>query len=537
MEKVLRFLVILFLIVLATILPGLQGATPQVSAQTISVASLRKPGNTPDPAKENGTRGLHRGNVKLEPRGGPVLTRAQNAPALPVNDCVSALPNNGLDNYISAFAVSGGNLYVAGFFTQTFDGAVKNLNKIARFDGTNWSALPNQGLDGVVNALAVVGSDLYVGGQFSKTADGAVTHLNNIAKFDGTSWSALPHEGLNQTVYALAASFPPGGGVASLYVGGDFTGTADGAVTGLNGIAKFKSTTWSALPNNGLNDYVSTLAVSGKDLYVGGGFTQTNDATVTNLNYIAKFRKGTWSALPNHGLDNEVYTLAVSSPRGAGTPIVYAGGSFTKTGDGTLLLNRVAEFSGGGWSALPHGGLDDEVYTLAVSGNNLYAGGAFFESTDGAVTNMNNIAKFGASNWSVLPHNGMNDQVYSMALKGGDLYVGGPFTGTGDGVVSNLNAIAKFPKPGKPSLKSPPNNANLGTARPTLEWNAANCTDTYQVIVKNAATGQTVDKKVGLAVLKYKTKPLTAATKFQWFVQACNSFGCVTSAARTFSTP
>jgi len=30
-----------------------------------------------------------------------------------------------------------------------------------------------------------------VGGNFTQTADGAVTNLNGIAKFDGTKWSAL----------------------------------------------------------------------------------------------------------------------------------------------------------------------------------------------------------------------------------------------------------------------------------------------------------------------------------------------------------
>jgi len=59
-----------------------------------------------------------------------------------------------------------------------------------------------------VYALAVVGSDLYVGGYFNETADGAVTNLNNIAKFSITSntWSALPHNGLDLGVLALAVS-------------------------------------------------------------------------------------------------------------------------------------------------------------------------------------------------------------------------------------------------------------------------------------------------------------------------------------------
>jgi hypothetical protein len=38
-----------------------------------------------------------------------------------------------------------------------------------------------------------------------------------------------------------------------------------------------------------LNDYVYTMATSTSDLYVGGGFTQTGDGTVTGLRNIARY--------------------------------------------------------------------------------------------------------------------------------------------------------------------------------------------------------------------------------------------------------
>ena len=40
-------------------------------------------------------------------------------------------------------------------------------------------------LNDQVFALAVMGSDLYVGGYFSQTADGTVKNLNHIAKYSG----------------------------------------------------------------------------------------------------------------------------------------------------------------------------------------------------------------------------------------------------------------------------------------------------------------------------------------------------------------
>jgi hypothetical protein len=90
-------------------------------------------------------------------------------------------------------------------------------------------------------------------------------------------------------------------------------------------------------------------------------------------------------------------------------------------------------------------------------------------------------------------------------------------------------------KPGKPILKAPANNAALGTVRAKLKWNPASCAESYQVVVKDTATKKTVDKKAGLTVLKYKTKPLERGSEYKWFVKACNPFGCNRSSPRLFT--
>lgn len=48
-----------------------------------------------------------------------------------------------------------------------------------------WQALPHGGLNGTVNALAAVGNDLYVGGFFTETADEHVKDLNGVALLSG----------------------------------------------------------------------------------------------------------------------------------------------------------------------------------------------------------------------------------------------------------------------------------------------------------------------------------------------------------------
>lgn len=77
-------------------------------------------------------------------------------------------------------------------------------------------------------------------------------------------------------------------------------------------------------------------------------------------------------------------------------------------------------------------------------------------------------------------------------------------------------------KPARPKLKSPVNNPTLTISRVTLKWKAASCAIKYKVIVKNAATGKTADRKAGLTVLKYKTDPLPKGATYKWFVKACN---------------
>jgi hypothetical protein len=159
--------------------------------------------------------------------------------------------------------------------------------------------------------LAVSGSDLYVGGYFVRTGDGTLTSLGRIARYDTTAgtWNALPNQGLNNTVLALAMSG------SDLYVGGYFDQTGDGTLTNLGRTARYDTTagTWNALPNQGLNDDVFALAVSDSDLYVGGDFAQTGDGALTNLGRIAH---GTSAAL-----EPEIQVLdgATDIPDGTGS--------------------------------------------------------------------------------------------------------------------------------------------------------------------------------------------------------------------------
>jgi N-acetylneuraminic acid mutarotase len=292
-------------------------------------------------------------------------------------------PHNGnaLDNTVFSLAAdSNGLIYAGGSFMKTANGSVPDLNRIARYDpATNtWSALANSGLNGFVYAVAIEGNNLYVAGDFTRTGDNLVI-LNRIARYDLTTgtWFAMPGNGLNSTVYSLNITG------SKLYVGGDFSRTANSSVTNLNRIARFDLSTniWSALASDGVNGLVNGLASSGNDLYAGGFFTQTFDGATTNLNSIARYNTvtNTWSPLAHNGLDNVASRLRVFDD------LLYVRGQFTGTADGATSLNRLALYNlpTNAWSPISGSPADyvtaNQTNAMLRSGNEMYVGGQFTE--------------------------------------------------------------------------------------------------------------------------------------------------------------
>ena len=109
-----------------------------------------------------------------------------------------------LNNRVYALAVSGTTLYVGGGFTSVNNNGtpLPAAVAIARWDGANWSALgsgcANTGaLNGAVAALAMIGTDLYVGGNFTDVNNNGTVlpAADRIAKWDGANWSALGSNG------------------------------------------------------------------------------------------------------------------------------------------------------------------------------------------------------------------------------------------------------------------------------------------------------------------------------------------------------
>jgi len=374
----------------------------------------------------------------------------------------NALPNGGFENgQVLAMAAVGGDLYVGGYFSGTGDWSLGPLGNVARYDTLTrtWHPLPRAGLSSIVYAMAAVGTDLYVAGGFSHTGDGAVTDLGNIVRFDtiAETWHTMPSGGVTTTpdredhVFALAVDGN------DLYVGGEFSRTGDGSLTDLGGIARYdtQTRTWHALAAEGVNGSVRAMSVSRGVLYAGGTFQATGDGSVTELGNIARF-DGAWHALAHHGLSGT--TTGIVRALAFVDNGLYVGGGFTQTADGAVTdLNRIARYdtTSDVWRPLPRLGLNDQVFALAIADGALYVGGYPTATGDGTLADLGRIAIYEPSQdvWRAMPNGGLavggagHCRVETLLPRGADLYVGGGFEATGDWSVTGMGGIARYGPP------------------------------------------------------------------------------------------
>jgi len=247
------------------------------------------------------------------------------------------------------------------------------------------------------------------------------TRANGVAGFDGTNWFQLNGGLMNNT--AVIAVNTDG---QYLYVSGIFANADD--PTAFNS-ARWDGTNWSTL--GGITGLTYAHKKSGNNLYVGGAFTKAGGQGITN---IARWDGTNWFSLGSGITNNGLGTYGVTTIAIQGNNI-YAGGVFPAAGNAAAI--DVAYYDGSTWHAMgnpfPSGG----VLALTFVGNTLYAGGYFTNGTLG----ITNIARWNGSIWSALPGNGPNNRVYDLATDGTNLFVGGMFTQIGGIPASN---VAKF---------------------------------------------------------------------------------------------
>ncbi|HEX6886161.1 MAG TPA: HYR domain-containing protein [Planctomycetota bacterium] len=329
---------------------------------------------------------------------------------------------------------NGPALFVAGSFTIA---GTTNVARIAKWDGSGWSAAVGQLYDGAVHALVVhddgSGPALYAGGAFESALPPLFLVANRIARWNGSNWSSLG-SGMNDTVYALASHDE--GGTPVLYAGGEFT-TAGGVSA--SRIARWDGSSWTAL-GSGMDDAVHALVSyddgGGSALYAGGDFTTAGGVAVSR---IAQWDGSSWSSLGS-GLSGTVNALATHDD-GGGTSL-YAAGAFSTAGG--VTARRVARWDGASWAALGDG-VSSTVLALATyddgGGTALYAAGAF--STAGGVT-ASRIAKWNGSSWAALGSGVTGGQVRALGVhdagQGPVLFAGGTFQAAGGALALQIAA-------------------------------------------------------------------------------------------------
>lgn len=355
--------------------------------------------------------------------------------------------SNGVNGNVNAIALCGNDLYIGGNFTALNDGTAANYVASWNLSTGSWSPLlsgTSNGVSAQVNALAVKDNNIFIGGKFTFLGNGT-TSANRIAIWNNSAhtWSVLPYgtsNGVNNDVSSIAVTGD------YVYFGGSFTFLGDNS-TFAKRIARWNtlSGSWSILPaelSDGTGGNILALAASGNDIYAGGYFTSLGNGSAANR--IAKWNSASnsWSALVGsavNGLYSSVNAIASSGSN------IYIGGDFTVLGDGITPVRNIAKWNGG-WSQIGGGnnGLPGPVNAISVSGSNVFMGGQFNYLSDFA-TSANNIVKWNGSSWSVVPcgsSNGVKGTVYSIAVNGNDVYVGGNFILFGD--ETSANRIAKW---------------------------------------------------------------------------------------------
>ncbi|GIV23724.1 MAG: hypothetical protein KatS3mg025_1383 [Bacteroidia bacterium] len=278
-----------------------------------------------------------------------------------------------------------GKLIVGGEFAGIGNSSAQNL---AAYDPTTntWSAVGG-GVSGPVYALAVYDGELLVGGGFTQVGN-PPQYIAYFARWNGSQWLAPDPSNTSQL---LMGGVPRAFGLFQnkLYVAGSFVAgyynNTDLAYLAIWNKAQQRLD--PAYPSGqGPNNNIWCATVWNGKLYIGGDFTIAGSAS----GKLVTFDGNQFQSVPGAPTSGSVRALL---PVGSD---LYVAGSFTSLGNGTVV-NRVAKLSStGSWSALGSGLGPTIVSSLAWYNNALYAGGSFTQDGGGSL-NVGYIAAYGTS--------------------------------------------------------------------------------------------------------------------------------------------
>jgi len=274
---------------------------------------------------------------------------------------------------------------------------------------------------------------LFAGGLFD-TAN--VLSANNTAFWTGKVFERLGGlVGGNVTAFALFKGH--------LYAGGAFDLTQappHGHLHTVGPVVRWDGRGWEpvdAAQFPGAGRRVNALAVYHGELYAGGYFGADDEGPAIAcrnhgrvVNNIARWDGHRWHNVSG-GVNGEVFALAVYDGR------LYVGGAFTAA-DGQPAY-YIAAWNGTHWAALEGGGTDGTVYALAAAAaaQGVYVGGNFTFANAGLPVNHVALYRPGPATWHALG-GGLDGAVLALAVNDTAVYVGGQFHSANNGTLTLL---------------------------------------------------------------------------------------------------
>lgn len=289
-----------------------------------------------------------------------------------------------------------GDLIAAGQFE--FAGA-RPVNRIARWDGSNWNAMA-AGFDDAVNTITVSSDDRIFAG--TQAPD------RRVYEWNGTTWNTLL-DGPPDANELLDLDFDSDG---NLLAAGRYWLNPHSRMMSWNG------SEWSEfgpIEEGACCPGIRDLAVDNN-----GVIYAAFDRSVPNQNQVVRWTGSAWENVGGemNGLINALEFDGMGN--------LYAGGEFTRVGD--TIAGSVARWDGNTWHAVGDGVTStlNNVYTIAYDDvrDILYIGGDFEEI---AGQPARSFAYWDGTSWDA-PNRGPFGATWSLAIDdAGSVYVAGNF--------------------------------------------------------------------------------------------------------------
>lgn len=263
---------------------------------------------------------------------------------------------SGAEGPVLAIEIQNNGLVFAGGIFETIGGTT--ARNIGYWNGVQWSPLSDlsTAINGANNEIRSLHIDdqgiLYVGGNFDEAGGNTA---NRIATWDGTNWSTLG-DGTSGFVQAITST------PTDVFIGGNFA--VAGGLT-VNRIARWNKTSssWFSL-ENGVNNNVNALLNDDTYLYAAGSFDIAfkNDQNIIVDNITRWSATEGWEAMGTNtqvGVEGKINALSFSIGDSASEKI-YVGGNFSRAG--LINTNNTAIWNSDSLS----GEEDEEIIDLQI---------------------------------------------------------------------------------------------------------------------------------------------------------------------------